>query len=178
MPQLEHVVRAIKDKKNPPPPPKAQFAASENTLDYLFHKLATPHITPEELDQVAAGINATLGEAIDRLTEITGALKGKPDSLDPVLSAIAQVQKSVTTLANAIMSLKLPDVHVPPFPEIPKVDLSPIMSALDDMRIMILMKQDAKEPVKEEPEERAREWVFDVNRNQAGYIRSINVKEV
>jgi len=153
------------------------FGANK-TLETMYEKMMAPNVTPEEFQEsfkaVGGGLKA-LSKQIRLLQEaLIGEVSQRPTSFDPVLQAVATLEASVKSMVQAISAIKLPSM-----PDIPKpadLDLSSVLSELESLRMTIAaMPAPVVEVEHEEREETPRNWIFNVNRGQGGYIRSVDV---
>jgi hypothetical protein len=113
-----------------------------------------------------------------QLAALSEAVSKKPEAfdpiIDPIVGEIASLKAGLQTLVTAIRGIKLPEVSIPEFPEIPTTDLAPIQSELAEIKRIVSTPE-----VREEKGEvaKTRAWTFDVKRGPGGYIREIKARE-
>ncbi len=175
--KLDNLVRVLSERKTPRS--SADLGADllnyakNKTMEDMLNRLGQPHVTPEEL-------NAGLERLANGLVSLAKKIDGTKTDVAPVLQAIKALEAGVNRLASAVSGIKLPDVNIPEFPAPQTVDLSPVLSALDGIyRVLAEMQADeAEDEAEPEEPEKPKEWVFEVKRNQAGFIRTIEAREV
>lgn len=91
-------------------------------------------------------------------------------------SGFDKLGEKIESFIQAVNGIKIPEV--PPFPEIPEMDMSPLMYWAEKISAQLdaMQQEEVKEEV-EEVKEAPREWTFNVKRNQAGFIRTVEVVE-
>jgi hypothetical protein len=112
-------------------------------------------------------------ELDQQIIELVAAVGRKPESFDEVKAEIASLRSSVKAMVQAIQAIKLPDVHIPEPKEVEKpepVDLSPLVSELADIK-RIISSPNVVETATETA--KVKKWTFEVKRNQAGYIKTV-----
>lgn len=177
MPRLENVVNAMQ-KREPNADDLLKYA-TQQTLQSMMNKLNSPYVTPDEFKDAVQGLGSgmkSLARMLKKVeSNVNGEVSKRPTNFDSVLEAISTLEKNIKSLTGAISSIKLPDVNIPPFPEYKETDLRPILDEVwDTKRILQNLKIEAPAPV---IEQKGRSFTFDIKRNQAGYIKSIDCKE-
>jgi len=163
--------------KGPDASDLVNYAASK-TLDQMLNKLTEPNVTPKEFNDAMGAMKNAFKAVFKEVQTLRGVVDAQ--TMDPVLSAIKSLEGSVNKMTDAVMGIRIPETKVPAFPEIPQpkeVDLRPILASQDNI-VSLIAAMGSREVEHEEREEREpRNWVFDVQRNQSGLIRKVEVNE-
>jgi hypothetical protein len=141
-------------------------------LDRMMTVMDTEQFSSEEIKEGFIALAAGLVEVEQQVAQYGQHFQGLVDAVQSVATRFDGVTVDMTRLVQAIRGIKMPEFKVPPAKD---VDLSPIKSSIDDLRIMVaMMEKEAPEPQEKQPEE----WVFDIKRNQSGLIKSVEVREI
>jgi len=129
-------------------------------------------------EQVTEFKNAfrALAKAMQRLND---GLAPKLESLDPVLSAVSSLRKDVQGMTKAIESIEIP--APPPFPEIPKLDLTPVSTEIDGLYEVISnirLPEPVVQRIEPPPQAKKEFEVYAIERGPAGYVRSAKFREI
>lgn len=167
MGQLEHVMRAIQAKKNGGAVP--DYMESIGSLNALIHSLGRPGVSDERFQEGLSALSSGLSDLGVQLKALHSALVGEMDKRST--SSVASISSEVKRLGRTMMELTsaLQKIEIkPPEVSVAAPDLSVI---IDEIRAL-----KREEPEEVEEEESPKEWVFEVRRNQAGFIRSVEAK--
>ena len=176
--KLDNLVRILNERKNPAISNGRQAFADEFAREYasakamtsVFERLGQPHVTPEEL-------NAGIERLASGLVGLAKKVEASKADNGPVLQAIKALETGVNRLASAVSAIRLPEVSIPELPAHPPVDMTPVLDALDGI-YRVLAQMQAEEAEDEAEPEKPKEWVFEVKRNQAGFVRTIEARQV
>jgi len=178
MGRLDSTIAMIQARKAPQPVIETKFMpepAAESSgnafLDRMMTVMDTETFSSEEIKEGFIALAAGLVEVEQQVAQYGQHFQGLFDAVQSVATRFDGVTVDMTRLVQAIRGIKMPEFKVPPAKD---VDLSPIKSSIDDLRVMVaMMERDEPEPEEKKPEE----WVFEVKRNQAGLIRTVEVRE-
>lgn len=136
-------------------------------LKEMMSLMSVEIIGPEEVKDgfisVAAGL-VEIDKEVSQLAQSVANLGNVPAKID-------QLRDGLNKLVQAIRGIKIPETIIP---EAKDVDLTPLKSSVDDLRIMVAMlNKDEPETVKAPPT--PENWKFKVNRNNSGLIRDVEV---
>ncbi len=183
MAKLDGVISMINSRKaakDPAPEVETRWLNPESRemeptgsafLDRMISTMGTEAFSAEEIREGFIALAAGMVELDERISQIVQGLDKIPSTME-LGSKLDSMASGFDRMIQAMRGIKMPEVKIPPQRD---VDLRPIKSAIDDLRIMIAMQ--AREEKEEEPEKPKEEWVFDVKRNQSGLIKSVEVKE-
>ncbi len=143
-------------------------------VDHLINLLAHGSVKPEDVKEGLLAIASGISALDQGLQDVAEAVAKRPESLDPVIAEVVTLRSAVVKMVEAIRAIKLPEF--PKIPESKDVDFTPIKSELMDMRVLIASLNRVAEKVEEIPESGPTEWVFEVKRNRAGYIKTVEAK--
>ncbi len=184
--KLDNLVRVLNDRKTTSR--GREVFAEEIAKEYarakatagIIDRLGQPHVTPDEfnagLDKVSKGLLGLAKKIEESKTDLAPVISSVQSDIAPILDAFKALEAGVGRMVNAVMSIQIPSVEIPPFPEPQRVDLSPVLDALDGI-YRVLAEMQAEE-AEDEAEEKPKEWVFEVKRNQAGFIRTVEARQV
>lgn len=182
MGRLDDVQRALAQRNKTPDASEILNFATNKTLESMMERFNAPLLDPERFEEVSKALGSGMKALNKQLKSMESALAGALG--EQVIGAVTQLESSVQQMISAINAIEIPKTVIPPFPEYPQpkeVDLAPLHKELvgiyDAMGSMNF-------PVERVEMERAemlnptpREWQFNVKRNQAGFIRTVEVKE-
>ena len=180
--KLDKVRQALAEQKNKETLPSgdelANLYATSKTLGTLIDRIGKPHVSPEELkdavDSLKGGIKTLSSDLRDVLDSLKAEVTQRPTSFDPVLKAVQLLERGVTSMTQAISSIRIPEP--PPLPPQKDVDLTPVLTSQDNIVALIAGLQ-REEREEEDEEHEPRSWTFDVKRNNSGLIRKVEVNE-
>jgi len=179
MGDLDHVIKALERKKNPPKD------VSGEILEEV--RMVGTAIEMQQYLRKLASITLGLESRIDKME---AAINGKVEGI-PVPPALDGLHKELNTLRSELgeaLPLLAKEIKVaqeaykrvefPAPQEIPQVDLSPIHNDMDSfyqaLAQMTVPQAVVREVVEQQPK---RAFTFDVKRNNQGFIKSVDVKE-
>jgi hypothetical protein len=193
MAQLDKVIEMINARRAGTPEPQVIERTVETPtappvgIDSLVELLTGGFMKPHEfqgallaltlnmrhVDQAIGQASTAIGGMAKQMSAIEQAVASKPDSLDPVLSAVEAMSSTLKNLTKAISNIKIPAPEVKVDKPDP-VDLAPLQSAMDEIKRIVSTPEadESKGEVK-----KAKKWVFDVKRNANGYLKSVEARE-
>lgn len=184
MGRLDTVVQMLEQRRRPPPSAadylnSAQpnhMAQSESAyLNNMLGLMDKRNITPDDVKDGFIALASGMVNLDQQIGELSAAVEKRPDSLDPVLSEVAKLKAGLQKLVDAIRSIKLPDVHIP---ENKETDLTPLQDSIADLKVLIASLERTAESQEAMPVSGPTEWTFEVKRNQAGYIKTVEARKV
>jgi len=132
----------------------------------------------------AANSHQAVVAAIDKAVRtIVAAIKAIPQTdLRPVLDSVVENRADFGPLIRALDAIEIPQI-----PEQKETDLSGVMAELArlarkideiDVSLPEITVQAAKQIERIEEEKEPKQWVFEVKRNQSGFMREVIARQV
>jgi hypothetical protein len=90
------------------------------------------------------------------------------------MAQFEEVKKYMADFTSAVGKIKLPEFpEIPSFPEIniPETNLEPLTALVQSIQEQLASKEEMPSNVIEMPQKE--EWTFNVKRNQAGFIKTV-----
>lgn len=180
---LDSVVDRLNNRKRQAPSARAfvessqpsRMAGNSPYVNRMIELIDRPGLQAQDIRDGFVTIASGLVDLESQIAELSTAVARKPEGFDPVIEEVAKLKAGLQNLVTAIRGIKLPEVQIPEFPEIPKpepVDLEPIKSELAEIRRIVSTPE-----VEEGEVAKTRSWTFDVKRGPGGYIKTIEARE-
>lgn len=178
MGKLVNVQKAIEAKKKAGQQ-KEEIVPALAALEGLIADLRKPSVSPEDFSKGLTRLTQGMVAIVKRIEASQKALQAEVDKdrTAPVVEAVNGLKSDLKSLRDEIMGISIPApvVNIPET-KIPETDLSPIYKEFDALTNLVAsMKPATVEVPSPGPQ---KEWVFDVKRNQAGYIQKIEARQV